>query len=61
MLWQSWRFAMLAWNSGEGSSLGGLRDYWMIRSVVFVGFAVLAVALLADLARKLRRAAGGGA
>jgi TRAP-type mannitol/chloroaromatic compound transport system permease small subunit len=61
MLWQSWRFAMLAWNSGEGSSLGGLRDYWMIRSVVFVGFAVFAVALLADLARKLRRAAGGGA
>jgi TRAP-type mannitol/chloroaromatic compound transport system permease small subunit len=61
MLWQSWRFAMLAWNSGEGSSLGGLRDYWMIRGVVFVGFVVLALAVLVDLGSKFRRAASSGA
>jgi TRAP-type mannitol/chloroaromatic compound transport system permease small subunit len=60
MTWFSWKFMMNAWSSGEGSSYGGLMDLWIIKSVMPLGFGLLA---LYGLARALRVAlglAGGG-
>ncbi|WBY03574.1 TRAP transporter small permease subunit [Ramlibacter tataouinensis] len=54
MTWFSWKFALNAWNTGEGSSYGGLVDLWIIKSVMPLGFALLA---LYGVARALRIAA----
>ena len=55
MTWFSWRFMKSAWSSGEGSSYGGLVDLWIIKSVMPLGFGLLA---LFGLARALRIALG---
>ena len=51
MTWFSWKFTAAAYASGEGSSYGGLLDLWVIKSVMTLGFALLA---LLALARPLR-------
>jgi len=51
MVWFSWNFVGSAFRSGEGSSYGGLLDRWVIKSVVPLGFGLLA---LAGTARGLR-------
>ena len=41
------KFSVTAWNSGESSSYGGLRDVWLIKAIVPIGFALLGIAGLA--------------
>ncbi|MGQ9368005.1 TRAP transporter small permease subunit [Azospirillum sp. ST 5-10] len=53
MVWFSWNFVGSAYRSGEGSSYGGLLDRWIIKSVMPLGFGLLA---LAGTARGLRKA-----
>jgi len=50
----SWRFMLHAWTSGDGSSLGGLRDYYVIRAVVLAGMMLLTALVLVDLTRQAR-------
>lgn len=51
MVWFSWNFVGSAFRTGEGSSYGGLLDRWIIKSVLPLGFGLLA---LAGTARGLR-------
>jgi TRAP-type mannitol/chloroaromatic compound transport system permease small subunit len=51
MTWFSWKYTMTAYASGEGSSYGGLVDLWIVKSVMTLGFGLLA---LLALARPLR-------
>lgn len=51
MTWFSWKYMASAYASGEGSSYGGLADLWIIKSVMPLGFGLLAVF---GLARALR-------
>ena len=51
MTWFSWRYVQAAYTSNEGSSYGGLLDLWIIKSVMMLGFGLLA---LFALARPLR-------
>jgi TRAP-type mannitol/chloroaromatic compound transport system permease small subunit len=51
----TWRFTLHAYASGDGSSLGGLRDYYIIRSAVLAGMALLTVMVVIDLWRRLGR------
>lgn len=43
MTWFSWAYMMSAWTSSEGSSYGGLDQRWIIKSVMPLGFGLLAV------------------
>lgn len=53
IVWYGSKFAVTSWNSSEASSYGGLRDVWVIKSFVPVGFGLLG---LAGLARAVRAA-----
>jgi TRAP-type mannitol/chloroaromatic compound transport system permease small subunit len=48
--WYGWSFAQTAFNSGEGSTYGGLMDRWLIKSIVPIGFSLLAIAAIARAA-----------
>lgn len=52
----SWDFMLRAWTSDEGSRNDGLNDLWLIKSVLPLGLALLALAVLADTVRRLRDA-----
>ncbi len=52
----SWDFMMRAWNSDEGSRNGGLNDLWLIKAVLPLGLALLAVAIVFETARLIRAA-----
>lgn len=52
----SWDFMLRAWTSDEGSRNDGLNDLWLIKSVLPMGLALLALAVLADTVRRLRDA-----
>lgn len=39
----AWDYTMSAYQSGEGSSYGGLADRWIIKAVMPLGFGLLAV------------------
>ncbi|MCR9112722.1 MAG: TRAP transporter small permease subunit [Rhodobacteraceae bacterium] len=49
-------FLQRAWTSDEGSRNGGLADLWMIKAVLPVGLALLALAVLIDTVRLIRAA-----
>lgn len=55
MVWFSTRFALSAFQSGEGSSYGGLLDRWVVKAFLPLGFGLL---VLSALARALRTLAG---
>lgn len=55
MLPAAWNFLGRAWASDEGSSSGGLNDLWLIKSVLPLGLALLALAILSETIRLLRR------
>ncbi len=50
IVWYGSKFAVTSWNSGEASSYGGLRDVWVIKSFVPIGFGLLGIAGLARAA-----------
>ncbi len=52
----SWDFMVRAWNSDEGSRNGGLNDLWLIKSVLPLGLALLAVAIAFEIVRLIRAA-----
>jgi len=52
----SWTFAQRAWASDEGSRNAGLNDLWLIKSVLPLGLALLACAVLIESIRLLRPA-----
>ena len=54
MLPAAWRFMLRAWTSDEGSRNGGLADLWLIKAVLPLGLALLAVAVLAETTRLAR-------
>lgn len=47
IVWYGWTFALTSFNSGEGSTYGGLMDRWLIKSIIPVGFALLGIAAIA--------------
>ena len=47
-------FAQRAYRSGEDGTSGGLADLWLIKGVLFVGFCILAVALVIDTVKLVR-------
>lgn len=51
MTYFAWRYSMSAWVSGEASSVGGLADRWIIKSIMPLGFGLLS---LFGVARVLR-------
>ena len=61
MLPAAWDFAGRAWRSDEGSRNGGLNDLWLIKGILPIGIALLALAVLLEIASCLRqRAAARG-
>lgn len=54
IFWYGWSFALTSFNSGEGSTYGGLMDRWLIKSIIPVGFALLGIAALARAVQTLR-------
>lgn len=39
--WYGWSFALTAWNTGEGSTQGGLNSRWIIKAMLPLSFAML--------------------
>ncbi len=52
----SWDFMLRAWNSDEGSRNGGLNDLWLIKAVLPLGLALLALAISFETFRLIRSA-----
>lgn len=46
IFWYGWSFALTSFNSGEGSTYGGLMDRWLIKSIIPIGFALLGIAAI---------------
>lgn len=61
MTWYGTKFALTAFNSGEGSSYGGLSDRWLIKACLPVAFALLGVAGLARVLSGVRALVKGEA
>ena len=51
----SWTFMMQAYATGQGSRNDGLNDLFMIKAVLPIGLGLLAVVLLWDVAKQVRR------
>jgi len=61
MLPAAWDFAGRAWRSDEGSRNGGLIDLWLIKGMMPIGIALLALAVLIETISFFRqRAAARG-
>ncbi|QBY01354.1 TRAP transporter small permease subunit [Rhodophyticola sp. CCM32] len=50
----SWNFMIRAWTSDEGSRNGGLNDLWLVKTVLPLGLALLAIAILFETLRLIR-------
>lgn len=46
IFWYGWSFTLASFNSGEGSTYGGLANRWLIKAIIPVGFALLGIAAL---------------
>lgn len=46
IFWYGWSFTLTSFNSGEGSTYGGLMNRWLIKAVVPLGFALLGIAAI---------------
>lgn len=44
IVWYGWKFAVTSFNSGEGSTYGGLMDRWLIKAIIPAGFGLLGLA-----------------
>ena len=44
IFWYGWSFTLTSFNSGEGSTYGGLADRWLIKAIIPIGFALLGIA-----------------
>jgi len=55
MLPAAWKFMLRAWSSDEGSASGGLNDLWLIKAVLPLGLGLLALAILIETVRLVRR------
>lgn len=44
IMWYGTKFAVTSFNSGEGSSYGGLNNIWVIKAFVPIGFGLLGLA-----------------
>lgn len=42
-IWYGWKFAAIALRTNEGSTIGGLTGYWLIKGAVPVAFTLLAL------------------
>ncbi len=51
----SWNFMLRAWRSDEGSRDGGLNDLWLVKAVLPLGLALLALAVLIETIRLLKK------
>lgn len=54
IFWYGWSFTVTSFNSGEGSTYGGLMDRWLIKAVIPVGFALLGIAAVVRAALTIR-------
>lgn len=50
----AWNFTARAWRADEGSSNGGLADLWLIKAMLPLGLALLALAVLVESWRLMR-------
>ena len=51
----TWDFAGRAFRSGERGTNGGLADLWVVKGILFVGFCLLALAVLVESYKLVRR------
>lgn len=51
----AWNFAMRAWSSDQGSNNDGLNDLYFIKFVLVAGLVILAIVLIIDTIRLIRR------
>lgn len=58
--WYGWSFTVTAFESGEGSTYGGLMSRWLIKAIIPVGFAMLGVAAIARAIRRFHQFAETG-
>ncbi len=59
IVWYSWNFAAVAWQTAEGSTQGGLNARWIIKAVLPLSFGLLAlVGLLRGLGTAIELARG---
>jgi len=61
MFWHSLGFVERAWNTGEGSSYGGLQDYWLVKACIPLGIALLQLGALAQMLSYVVHLLGGPA
>ena len=47
--WYGYFFALTAYNSGEGSTYGGLQNRWLIKACIPLGFGLLGIAAIARI------------
>jgi len=50
----AWSFFLRAWSSDEGSANGGLNDLWLIKGMIPLGLALLAIAIVRECLRLLK-------
>lgn len=60
MIWFSWKFVLISYRAGEGSTYGGLASHWVVKSSVLIGFALLALSGISDTVRKAQAILGSG-
>lgn len=53
IFWYGWSFTLTSFNSGEGSTYGGLLNRWLIKAIVPVGFALLGIAAIVRAIRTI--------
>ncbi|NBN65132.1 TRAP transporter small permease subunit [Microvirga tunisiensis] len=49
VVWYGSRFALASYNSGEASTYGGLRDYWIVKACIPLSFLLLGLAGVARI------------
>ncbi|MHA3913561.1 TRAP transporter small permease subunit [Halovulum sp. GXIMD14793] len=55
MCWYGTKFAITAFNAGEGSSYGGLMDRWVIKACLPLAFGLLGVSALARVGLGIKK------
>jgi TRAP-type mannitol/chloroaromatic compound transport system permease small subunit len=58
--WYGWSFMVTAFESGEGSTYGGLMDRWVIKALIPVGFGMLGLAAIARAIHRIHQLTGAG-
>ncbi|MCY1704959.1 TRAP transporter small permease subunit [Pannonibacter sp. SL95] len=59
VVWYGSKFALTSFNSGEASTYGGLRDYWVVKACIPLSFLLLGLAGVARILATVKRLLAG--